>query len=335
MQGPQRSFPNMAETRESVLLGKFNFLISGRGIELILQNDSPKFPMDFSIVTPTFKQPNWVRLCVASILDQEEVTVEHIIQDGGDGLGLDSLRDDPRISHYVEKDTGMYDGVVNGLRKAKGEFVAHLNSDEQYLPGALKTVKEFFVSHPDVDVVFGDAILVNQDGKPLSYRRVVKPLRAHILACHLGTLTCSAFFRRSLVERGLSYTSHFRQIEDAAMVLRWIDAGIKMAVFSRPLAVFTFTGENMSTGTEPKEEGLRLRAANRLLKTPIPSRLEYKILAPILAVHHRIRKLLHGAYQPRNLELRIYTLSSPHARQAMRVGNLGFGWPKAEPGLAA
>ncbi|MBV9673169.1 MAG: glycosyltransferase, partial [Verrucomicrobia bacterium] len=235
----------------------------------------------------------------------------------------------------IEKDTGMYDGVVNGLRKAKGQFLAHLNSDEQYLPGALKLVKQFFSSHPGVDVVFGDAILVNQDGKPLSYRRVIKPLRAHTLACQLGTLTCSTFFRRSLVERGLGYTSHFRQVEDAAMVLRWIDAGIKMAVISSPLAVFTFTGENMSTGREPKEEGFRLRAANRLLKIPVSSRMEYKVLAPILAVHHRFRKLLHGAYQPRDLELRIYTLSSPNARQVMRVEKLGFGWPRTDPGFAS
>lgn len=45
--------------------------------------------MDFSIVTPTFNQPDWLRLCVASVLDQDGVNVEHIIQDGGEGEGLE------------------------------------------------------------------------------------------------------------------------------------------------------------------------------------------------------------------------------------------------------
>ena len=40
----------------------------------------------------------------------------------------------------MEKDSGMYDGLNRGLRRATGEILAHLNSDEQYLPGALAAV---------------------------------------------------------------------------------------------------------------------------------------------------------------------------------------------------
>src|ERR1700732_225382 len=47
--------------------------------------------VDFSIVTPTFKQPEWLRLCAGSVLDQAGVRIEHIIQDGGDGEGLEWL----------------------------------------------------------------------------------------------------------------------------------------------------------------------------------------------------------------------------------------------------
>ena len=43
-------------------------------------------------------------------------------------------------SAFIEKDGGMYDAVNRGYRRAQGDILAYLNCDEQYLPGALKTV---------------------------------------------------------------------------------------------------------------------------------------------------------------------------------------------------
>ena len=60
--------------------------------------------MVFSIVTPTFKQPDWVRLCANSVADQIGVTFEHIVQDGGDGQGLEWLPGIPTARLFVEPD---------------------------------------------------------------------------------------------------------------------------------------------------------------------------------------------------------------------------------------
>src|ERR1041385_7805342 len=115
----------------------------------------------FSIVTPSFRNSQWLRLCIASVADQQGVEVEHIVQDAGSDDGtLDWLTRDPRGRAHVEKDKGMYDAVNRGLRRARGEFLAYLNCDEQYLPGALKKVSDFLDRHPDVDIVFGDCIVV-------------------------------------------------------------------------------------------------------------------------------------------------------------------------------
>jgi glycosyltransferase involved in cell wall biosynthesis len=274
--------------------------------------------MDFSIVTPTFNQPDWLRLCVASVLDQDGVNVEHIIQDGGDGKGLEWLTEEPRIRVCLEKDRGMYDAVTKGISKSSGLIIAHLNSDEQYLPGALKLVKEFFDTHSDIEVLFGDAILINAEGKPISYRRITLPRRSHTITCHLGTSSCCTFFRRTVVDRGLNYTSEWRQIGDAALVLSWLNAGVNMATIHRSLAVFTFTGVNMFTGSEAREERARLRGKNSLGALAIPS---------LLAVQHRLEKLLQGAYQARDIEIEIFTRKSPGKRRKIRANKLGFSWP--------
>src|SRR5574339_629315 len=118
--------------------------------------------MRFSVITPSFQNSTWLKLCVASVADQG-VAVEHIVQDAGSTDGtLDWLQTDPRVRLFVERDSGMYDAINRGLQRASGDVLAYLNCDEQYLPGALQSVTEFFVSHPSVDVVFGDFVVVNE-----------------------------------------------------------------------------------------------------------------------------------------------------------------------------
>ena len=97
----------------------------------------------------------------------------------------------------------MYDAVNRGLAKAQGEICAYLNCDEQYLPCTFAKVLRFFAAHPEVDVLFGDFILTDIDGRPLSYRRVVLPTLQHLRVAPLGTGTCATFFRRNLLERNL------------------------------------------------------------------------------------------------------------------------------------
>src|SRR5205814_1220274 len=155
-----------------------------------------------SIVTPSFRQLEWLKLCAASVADQQGVGHEHIVQDAGTGPALEEWsRTTPNISLYVEKDEGMYDAINRGLRRSRGAICSYLNCDEQLLPGALARVASFFDTHPDVDVLFGDAILIDDRGNPLSYRRTVLPTLSHVRYAHLNTPTCATFFRRSLLDR--------------------------------------------------------------------------------------------------------------------------------------
>src|SRR4029077_2170698 len=134
----------------------------------------------FSIVTPSFRQLDWLRLAIASVADQEAVITEHIVQDAGsEGIHeffqSHAAANDTQhsVKLFVERDAGMYDAVNRGLTKARGDICAYLNCDEQFLPGTLRRVATFFDRRPDVDVLFGDAILIDNRGNPISYRRTV------------------------------------------------------------------------------------------------------------------------------------------------------------------
>jgi glycosyltransferase involved in cell wall biosynthesis len=271
-----------------------------------------------SIVTPSFRQVQWLKLCAASVADQKGVDHEHIIQDAGSGSELeDWARTIPNLSLYVEKDAGMYDAINRGLRRTRGAICSYLNSDEQLVLGALARVASFFEANPNVDVLFGDAILIDRNGNPISYRRTILPTLSHVRYAHLNTPTCATFFRRRLLDQGFFFDPKWKAIGDQVWMEQLLLANVRMATLHAPLALFTFTGKNLGSTDASTEE-----AAQRRGRTSVMTGL----LKMAAIISHRVRKLLAGAYRRRQIGIDIYTLQSPSLRQR-RQGTVGFSWP--------
>ena len=141
--------------------------------------------------------------------NQEGVTFEHIIQDAGSTDGtLDILHSYPHLKLYIEKDSGMSEGINRGFRKARGKWVMWLNTDDRLLPGALAAVKAFADSRPDADIVYGAWNFIGPDGE---IQRAMKAL-PYSLNMHIwyGTYLASTalFLRRSTtIEEGSCWTN--------------------------------------------------------------------------------------------------------------------------------
>ena len=256
-------------------------------------------------------------LCVASVADQG-VDVEHIIQDAGSKGDIKTLvaeRQNARL--FVERDEGMYDAINRGLRRATGEICAYLNCDEQYLPGALGQVAEFFNRRPDIDVLFGDLIVTDTTGRPLSYRRTVLPTRNHVRFVHLNTATCATFFRRKLLDRGFYFDPQWKVIGDAVWIDKLLNNGVPMTTIHAPLSAFAFTGQNLGATADARSEGERWKA--------LSGGSCAQTIAAVL--WHRLRKALAGAYVYRDVDVAIYTADSNSQRRLRRAKRVGFGWP--------
>ena len=267
--------------------------------------------MQFSIVTPSFRNSEWLKLCIASVADQQGVTVEHLVQDScSDDGTLDWLLHDPRVTAFVEKDSGMYDAVNRGFRKARGEILAYLNCDEQYLPGALQAVGDFFSSHPKVDVVLTDTIVVDAKGQYICHRKSLTPIRSH-LWYRFPVLSCALFVRRSaVVAHGLYFDTQWHDLGDGYWVRKMMSEGVRMAVLRRFTSVFADTGENMNLGPNARRE---LQQA--LADVPTWG----KLARPALVAHHRLRLLWNGSYSQKPLSYALFTRQSPQQRVVVRV----------------
>ncbi len=260
---------------------------------------------------PSFRSSDWLKLCIASVANQG-ADCEHIIQDAGSDDGtLDWLLHDQRVHAFVEKDAGMYDAINRGLRRATADILAWLNCDEQYLPGTLASVAEFFETHPQVDVLFGDIIFVNERGWYLGHRKVQVPLLYHTWTCHLSTLSCATFFRRRVVfDRGEFFNPGLRAGGDGEWMVRLLRRRVPMAALGRFTSGFTLTGRNLGQGANARREEDELDGT-----APLWARL----VRSLIIGHHRLRRLAGGMYRQAPFSYSLYTRSSPAERELREV----------------
>jgi hypothetical protein len=249
------------------------------------------------------------------------VDLEHIIQDAcSDDGTLDWLPKDPRVRAFVEKDEGMYDAVNRGMRRCSGEILAYINCDEQYLPGALQQVGEFFQQHPEVDVAFADTVVVDQKGEYLCHRKAVIPGKYHTwVGGGLATHTCSTFFRRRIIEKdGMFFTTKLRDLGDCEWVMRVIDQKIRMAVLPVFTSAFTKTGANMNMMPNAERE-----KAEWFASAPAWAR---KMRLPIKA-QNRMKLWLTRGFRQRPFSYSIYTEDSEKGRKTFEALRPTIKWP--------
>jgi glycosyltransferase involved in cell wall biosynthesis len=274
----------------------------------------------FTVVTPSYNMLPYLKRCVRSVADQR-ASVEHVVVDGlsrdgtADWLGT---RSDVRA--IIERDAGMYDAVNKGLERARGEFVSYLNCDEQYLPGTLDTVAEYFDAHPGVDLVFGDALLIDPQGNLLSYRKGYQPRWRYIAVAHLYVLSCTMFLRRRVLDAGARFDMRWKDVGDAEFVIRVLRGGARAAHISRYLAAFTMTGSNMSAGPNARAESRRLRNS-------CPSLV--RALSLPLDAMRRVEKVASGAYFQRfPLRYDVYPDADAEVRREFVARSSTFRWPQ-------
>jgi glycosyltransferase involved in cell wall biosynthesis len=120
-----------------------------------------------SVVTPSLNQGRFLEECITSVIKQDYPDFEYIIIDGGStDDSLDIIAEYKQYIAYSvsEPDNGQSGAISKGFRKAKGELVAWLNSDDYYLPGAFRKVAEAYGRNPEASFYFGNGLRVDSRG---------------------------------------------------------------------------------------------------------------------------------------------------------------------------
>jgi hypothetical protein len=194
-----------------------------------------------SMVVPSYHQAAYVERTLRSVLDQDYPRLELRVQDGGSTDGTVAIleRYQDRLAAWDSRpDAGQAEAINLGFAATGGEVMAWLNSDDLLLPGALACVGDFFARHPTVDVVYGDRMLINEEG--LEVGRWVLP--AHddaVLSWADYVPQETLFWRRTLWERvGGCVDTSFAFALDWELLIRFRAAGARMRHLPRLLGAF-------------------------------------------------------------------------------------------------
>lgn len=123
----------------------------------------------FSILVPTMNQAAYISQALDSVLSQGVSSLEVIVMDGGSTDGTqDILRSyGDRIRWRSEPDRGQTHALNKGLGLARGRYIGWLNSDDIYLPGALKTVKSRCEMVGNPGWLIGRCIIIDDQGREI------------------------------------------------------------------------------------------------------------------------------------------------------------------------
>lgn len=214
--------------------------------------------MKLSIITPSFNQAQYLEQTILSVISQNYPNLEYIIIDGGSTDGSVEIikKHEKHLAYWVsEKDNGQSDAINKGLKKATGEIVAWLNSDDLYLPKTLQTVNAIFQSNPDVDLIYGDVINFYEGHKKTNYH--INQFEYYDFLSRVSIHQPAVFWRKKILDKigYLDESLHYLMDYDL-----WMRIFLKYKTIKANSVFAKFRIHNVSkTSSNPKELYLEYR----------------------------------------------------------------------------
>lgn len=194
-----------------------------------------------SVVTPSFNSADFIGATLHSVLDQDYPDLEYICQDGASRDGTaDILKAyEPRLKHWAsEPDSGQTQAINRGFAHSSGEIMAWLNSDDLFLPGSIAYAARYLSENPDVDVVYGHRVIVDENNREIG--RWILPAHSDEAIKYADYIPQETmFWRRSIWEKaGGGLDEDFRFAMDWDLILRFQAAGAKFVRLPRFMGAF-------------------------------------------------------------------------------------------------
>ena len=216
-----------------------------------------------SIVTPSYNQAQFLRDTIQSVIGQDYPRLEYLIVDGGSTDGsIDIIKSyADRLTWWIsEQDNGQANAINKGLQRANGDFVAWLNSDDQYLPGVISQVVREFAKYPDISLLYADVQAVDEKGIVINHIKYGDWGLDGLLTFRIIGQP-AVFLRRSALEKVgyLDESLHF--LMDHQLWLR-VARVSRIKYITKTWAVARFHGgaKNVMSGDEMSREAYQIVA---------------------------------------------------------------------------
>lgn len=193
-------------------------------------------PVSISAVIPVYNGAATIDRALAGLRRQTYPLEEILVVDDGstDGTGgrVRAHFDDARVRYLYIDHVGQVGARNTGLREARGEYVLWLDADDEDTPNRARVLAEAAEAHPEADLFFSDALLVDPTGRVIQHRRYRDVRAADLPWMLVASLTgicpilhTSVMVRRALMARFGGYDPRFVRCEDYELWTRLAEAG--------------------------------------------------------------------------------------------------------------
>jgi glycosyltransferase involved in cell wall biosynthesis len=245
-----------------------------------------------SIVTPSYNQGEYIAETIDSVLNQDYPDLEYLVMDGGSTDGtLDVLRRyDGRLQWTSEEDRGQSHAINKGFRRATGEVLAFLNSDDLYEPGALRKVGDFFASHPQAAWLTGRCRNVDHAGREIRrpvtfYKNLWLRLRSYAALQITDYVSQPAtFWRRAVIDKVGLFDEGLHYAMDYDYSLR-VGRHFRLWVLPEYLAAFRIHPSSKAGASASAQFDADLDIARRHVTSPVRLGLHAVHNAAIVAIY--------------------------------------------------
>lgn len=234
-----------------------------------------------SVVTPSFRQSEFLPATIESVLSQDYPDFEYIVIDGGSDDGsreiLETYSD--HLAYWVsEPDRGQVDAINKGLARATGDILCYLNSDDLMMPGTLAAVADVYDGNPGADLFHGRCVTIDETGSPQSrkfFGDIGAPEKVldlwQVWFCGKNVVQPEVFWTRRLMDRIGTFDEAFNYAMDYDYWSRAIvEGGAKVCRIDQDFAAFRLWGGQKSTAANEAAEELRSIAIRYIDDPKVP-----------------------------------------------------------------
>ena len=231
--------------------------------------------MLLSIVTVCYNSGRTIADTLRSVAAQDFDDFEHVVIDGAstdDTLAVVEGARHPRLRVHSEPDSGIYDAMNKGLRRARGDYVQFLNSDDYLASGTALSVFADCARRSPADCIFGETEFVAATPRSRFARfygtRRFRPwwLRVGAMPPHP-----SMFVRRELMLRLGGFDARYRYAGDFDFIARaMLREKASWVALPQTISCFRVGGVSTSGLASKLELSREMTRSLAALGTPMP-----------------------------------------------------------------